>query len=100
MKIEVLFDVSGLATIVTGGASGIGFAYAEVMADNGAEVTVMDVNAASLNDAVEQLRGSGGRKVRGVAVDVTDRGALARAIDDTAAHYEIGRASCRVTVYI
>lgn len=33
MKIAQLFDVSGLATIVTGGASGIGLACAEAMGD-------------------------------------------------------------------
>ena len=32
MKAAQLFDVRGLATIVTGAASGIGLAYAEVMA--------------------------------------------------------------------
>jgi NAD(P)-dependent dehydrogenase (short-subunit alcohol dehydrogenase family) len=32
MKSSELFDVSGRATVVTGGASGIGLAYAEVMA--------------------------------------------------------------------
>ena len=34
-----LFDVSGLVTIVTGGASGIGYAYADVMTANGAVIT-------------------------------------------------------------
>ena len=32
MKIQELFNVTGKVTIVTGGASGIGYAYAEVMA--------------------------------------------------------------------
>ena len=47
MKTAELFDVRGLATIVTGAASGIGLAYAEVMADNGARVTLMDKDAAA-----------------------------------------------------
>jgi len=36
-----LFNVAGLVTIVTGGASGIGYAYADVMAANGAVVTLI-----------------------------------------------------------
>lgn len=36
MKLAELFDVTDLVTVVTGGASGIGCAYAEAMADNGA----------------------------------------------------------------
>lgn len=86
MKAAQLFDVGGLATIVTGAASGIGLAYAEVMADNGARVTLMDRDAASLGQAVHRLAERGG-DVRGQTVDVTDRPALRASIDMTADHY-------------
>ena len=86
MKAAQLFDVGGLATIVTGAASGIGLAYAEVMADNGARVTLMDRDAASLDEAVHRLAERGG-DVRGQTVDVTDRPALRASIDRTADHY-------------
>jgi NAD(P)-dependent dehydrogenase (short-subunit alcohol dehydrogenase family) len=85
MKTADLFDVRGLATIVTGGASGIGLACAEAMADNGARVTLMDIDPARLAAAVDRLRAAGG-EVRGIVVDVTDRAALHRAFDETAAH--------------
>ncbi len=80
MKIAKLFDVSGLATIVTGGASGIGYAYAEAMADNGAHVAMLDIDRASLDRAVGKLKDKGG-DARGAVVDVTDRAALRAAID-------------------
>jgi NAD(P)-dependent dehydrogenase (short-subunit alcohol dehydrogenase family) len=86
MKTEELFDVRGLATIVTGGASGIGLACAEAMADNGARVTVMDIDPARLAAAVDRLRAAGG-DVRGTVADVTDRTGLHRAFDETAEHY-------------
>src|SRR5690606_6088977 len=86
MKIAQLFDVSGLATVVTGAASGIGLACAEAMSDNGARVTLLDANGAALEAALEKLKARGG-DVRGAAVDVTDRAALHRAIDEAAAHY-------------
>lgn len=86
MKAAVLFDVSGLATIVTGGASGIGLAYAGVMAQNGARVTIMDADSKALDDVVERFC-SAGQDVRGEVVDVTDRVALDRSFDATARHY-------------
>jgi NAD(P)-dependent dehydrogenase (short-subunit alcohol dehydrogenase family) len=85
MKTAELFDVRGLATIVIGAASGIGLAYAEVMADNGARVTLMDRDTSSLDVAVQRLA-QGGGYVRGQTLDVTDRTALRAAID-AAAHY-------------
>src|SRR5687767_2574620 len=86
MKIAQLFEVSGLATVITGAASGIGFACAEAMSDNGAQVTLMDVNEKTLADAVAALEARGG-KVRGQVLDVTDRPALRRAFDEAATHY-------------
>ena len=86
MKIKQLFDVKGLATLVTGGASGIGFACAEAMSDNGARVTIADANGDALKEAVAKLQARGG-DVRGVSLDVTDRAAVRRVVDETAAHY-------------
>jgi NAD(P)-dependent dehydrogenase (short-subunit alcohol dehydrogenase family) len=86
MKVSELFDVEGLATIVTGGASGIGLAYAEAMADNGARVVLLDVNRTGLEGAVAKLKAEGS-DVRGTVVDVTDRAALRAAIDDAASAF-------------
>ncbi len=46
MKISELFKVDGYGVIVTGGASGLGLGYAEALAENGARVTLLDVDAA------------------------------------------------------
>lgn len=86
MKSSELFDVGGRATVVTGGASGIGLAYAEVMADNGARVALLDVDRGGLNAAVAKLKAKGG-DVRGTVVDVTDRPALRAAIDGAASAF-------------
>ena len=86
MKAEELFDVRGLVTIVTGAASGIGLAYAEVMADNGARVTLMDKDASSLDAALRRLAERGG-DVRGQILDVTDRPGLRTGIAAVAGHY-------------
>jgi NAD(P)-dependent dehydrogenase (short-subunit alcohol dehydrogenase family) len=86
MSAAALFDVSGLATVVTGGASGLGLAYAEVMAENGARVTIMDANGKVLGEVVERFR-KAGLDVRSEVVDVTDRTALEESFDATARHY-------------
>src|SRR5262245_14045084 len=80
LKSRDLFDVTGLATIVTGGASGIGLADGQVMATNGAAVTLIDRDAQALVAATNQLS-SGGNQVRGETADVTDKAALCRAVD-------------------
>ena len=84
MKAEVLFDVRGLVTIVTGAASGLGLAMAEVMADNGANVTLLDIDANSLEAAVVTLRARGAT-VTPLLVDVSDLDRLSSAIDSVAA---------------
>lgn len=86
MKIEQLFDVRGSICIVTGAASGIGLAMAEVMADNGAEVAMLDVDAAGLETAAARLRTRGGN-ITTQRVDVRDSDRLRAAIDAVAARH-------------
>jgi NAD(P)-dependent dehydrogenase (short-subunit alcohol dehydrogenase family) len=83
MPIQNLFDVSGLGVVVTGGASGLGLAYAEALAEGGARVTILDLDAERAKREVERLTGQG-LDVRGAEVDVTDHARL-DALDDEAA---------------
>jgi NAD(P)-dependent dehydrogenase (short-subunit alcohol dehydrogenase family) len=84
MKIAQLFDVDGYGVVVTGGASGLGLAFAEALAENGASVTLLDIDATAIESEVARLRGDG-YDVRGDVVDVTDHARLDKAIDDAAA---------------
>jgi NAD(P)-dependent dehydrogenase (short-subunit alcohol dehydrogenase family) len=79
MKAQDLFNVTGKITIVTGGASGIGYAYAEVMADNGAIVTLMDIDPAALEKAATKLKASSGAQVFIDVVDVTQKASIKKA---------------------
>lgn len=71
-----IFDVQGTRALVTGAASGLGYAMAEVLAHNGARVTLVDRDAELLDGAVETLAREG-FPVAHELVDVTD----ARAVD-------------------
>jgi NAD(P)-dependent dehydrogenase (short-subunit alcohol dehydrogenase family) len=64
-------DLHGKVAVVTGGASGIGYALARGFAAEGARVVIGDVEAAALDRAVSELRDSGA-EVEGVVTDVTD----------------------------
>jgi NAD(P)-dependent dehydrogenase (short-subunit alcohol dehydrogenase family) len=75
-----LFDVAGLRTVVTGAASGLGLAMAEVMAAGGARVTLADLDADRLADVAARLGG----EVRTAAVDVSDSAAVERLFADVA----------------
>jgi NAD(P)-dependent dehydrogenase (short-subunit alcohol dehydrogenase family) len=86
VNVSSRFDVTGFGTIVTGGASGLGLAYGEVMAAHGARVTLIDLDAGEVAAQAERLRGDG-LDVRGAVADVTDHPALDRAIDEAAETY-------------
>lgn len=86
MKISELFKVEGYGVVVTGGASGLGLAYAEALAENGARVTLLDIDPRRIEEETARLRGLGWA-VRGEVVDVTDHEGLDRAIDAAAATY-------------
>jgi NAD(P)-dependent dehydrogenase (short-subunit alcohol dehydrogenase family) len=81
--LQEMFDVRGKSAIVTGGASGIGRAYAEVMADNGAQVCIFDRDAEGLGKVTAELA-SRGAAVWGQALDVSDRPRMAEAFDAVA----------------
>jgi NAD(P)-dependent dehydrogenase (short-subunit alcohol dehydrogenase family) len=86
MKIPELFRVDGYGVVVTGGASGLGLAFVEALAENGARVTMLDFNSERIAQESERLQ-QAGRDVRGQVVDVTDHAALDRAFDEAAATY-------------
>ena len=86
MNVSSRFDVSGFGVIVTGGASGLGLAYGEVLAAHGARVTLIDVDGAAVAAQASRLAGEG-LDVRGTVADVTDHAGLDRAIDEAAETY-------------
>ena len=58
-KIGELFNVAGYGAVVTGGASGIGLAFAEAFAANAARVTLLDVDGKRIESETKRLRDAG-----------------------------------------
>jgi len=78
-------DLSGRVAVITGGASGIGFATAKAFAQRGCQLVLVDIEPVALETASRSLRSSGVR-VETRTCDVTDfeaMQALAQDVVDT-----------------
>lgn len=71
-------DFDGRTALVTGGASGIGFAVARQLAELGAKIAIADVNIEGAKSAASKLDGS---EVMVVEVDVRDPEDTANMVD-------------------
>jgi NAD(P)-dependent dehydrogenase (short-subunit alcohol dehydrogenase family) len=74
--------------MVTGGASGIGRAVAQRLAEAGAHVVIADRNVAGAEEVANSLvKTHGERRALPVGMDVTDEGAVQRAFEETVLAY-------------
>lgn len=73
-----IIDLNGRFAIVTGGASGLGYAFAEHFCNSGATVSIWDRNGAAAKDAASSLKGG-----HFVEVDVTDFHSVQSALRNT-----------------
>jgi NAD(P)-dependent dehydrogenase (short-subunit alcohol dehydrogenase family) len=74
------YDLAGKVALVTGGARGIGFATATALIARGASVAILDLDEEAAGSAASRLHDS---RAIGLAADVTDRGAMQRAVATT-----------------
>lgn len=72
-------DHSGKIAVVTGAGHGIGRAIAARLAEDGASIGVLEINAAQAEETTELLRKAGHRAEKAVA-DITDAAAVEAAI--------------------
>ncbi len=74
-------DMAGRHAVITGGATGLGFAIAQRMLTSGAQVTLWDLDGAAAARACADL----GPGARSVAVDVANHAAVVEAVRQTVA---------------
>jgi NAD(P)-dependent dehydrogenase (short-subunit alcohol dehydrogenase family) len=80
------YDFRGRVALVTGAASGLGFATAQAFAEAGASVVLADLQAAALHEATERLKATG-HAVLCVPTDVSDEAQAAAMVGRTVAAF-------------
>ena len=76
----------GKVAIVTGAGQGLGRAYAEALAAEGASVVIAEINEGSAKDTAEAITGAGGAALA-VRTDVTDPDSVAAMVAATVERY-------------
>jgi NAD(P)-dependent dehydrogenase (short-subunit alcohol dehydrogenase family) len=74
-------DFKGQLAFITGGASGAGFGQATLFGRAGVKIVIADVRGDAISKAVGELAKEG-ISAHGIALDITDREAYARAADE------------------
>jgi 3-hydroxybutyrate dehydrogenase len=76
--------LAGKSAYITGAASGIGHAIAELFAQEGASVAIADLNQTAADAAAAGINAAGGKAI-GLAVDVTNESQVDASMDKAAA---------------
>ena len=82
-----LFDLHGRVALVTGGSKGLGQAMAEGLASAGADLVIVSRTPGEAEAAATQIAKDHGRKVVGLAADVTQPSDIEKLVKQTLADF-------------
>jgi NAD(P)-dependent dehydrogenase (short-subunit alcohol dehydrogenase family) len=85
-SIASLFDLTGKAALVTGGAKGIGRGVAELLAQAGADVAIVDPDGTEAELVARGLK-HGSQRALAVTADVSDEAAVRGLVDQMAKEF-------------
>ena len=78
---QSLFDLTGKTALVTGGSSGLGAYFAEVLCEAGAKVAIVARRTEKLEEVATLVRSKGG-DVRTKTCDIVDAERVAEVVDE------------------
>ena len=79
-------SLEGKVAIITGAASGLGKAIAELYAKHGARVAIADIDQQAADRAAAEIKAAGGKAI-GIAMDVTNEDAVNTGTDKVVAQF-------------
>ena len=79
--------VNGHTAIITGGAQGIGFATAQILIDEGANVVIADIKSDLAIEAARRLNRHGAGKALAVTTDITKETQVAHLVKTTRSEF-------------
>src|SRR4051794_20302660 len=80
-RIADLLRLDGRTAIITGGAGHVGLAFGQALAELGADVVVVDLDAKACDARAADLATHGGRAAMGLAADLGAPDAARRVVD-------------------
>lgn len=83
-----MFELEGKVCLITGGAGSLGLAAARLLHQQGAHLSLVDLDLAALDTAVAETFGKGADRVLSIAADVTDEAQVHRAVARTVDRFE------------
>lgn len=87
MSVLDRYGLHGRTAIVAGGARGMGRAVAELAAQTGADIVILDILEAETRETAAHIASTHGRKTKGIVADLSDAKAAQTAVEQAVAEF-------------